>query len=91
MRLVAGLLATYPIMLLLGATDRVGLPSEASYLVVLLTVRLLLWWLAGALILKMHKASAKPRVLLWVLLGTCSSFTVDLVAWASGASFKFFC
>ena len=91
LRLILGLLATYPIVLLLGQTDRLGLRPEVMYVLVLLVVRCALWWVVATLILERHKPNGKARVRDWLILGVSSSFAVDFLAWVSRANFKFFC
>lgn len=91
LRLGLGLLATYPIILLLGLADRLGLHALPAYLLVLGVVRVLLWALTASLVLQMHRASEPPRIKAWVLLGVVCSFTVDLTAWLLDADLKFFC
>lgn len=91
LRLVLGLLATYPIIVGLGLANDLGLPPVVMYALVLLAVRSTLWWLVAKLILQRHRSAATPRVRDWVFLGVCASFAIDALAWISGASFKFFC
>ncbi len=91
LRLGIGLLATYPIILLLSLIEKAGAPFHVSYAVVLLSVRAVLWWSIAAFICERHKPHARPRIAEWTFLSVCASFAVDALAWLSGANFKFFC
>jgi hypothetical protein len=91
-RMSMGLVLAYPAFLLVTVSQARGLPFEASYAVVLLAARALLWLATYQAIASRHPAALKTKPGKWVALGVVASFAIDGAAFMAGAdNFKFFC